>query len=265
MPKLLFFDIDGTLFDDDTHKLPASVVPALNKAKENDCLLFINTGRTLCNMDKQLEQLPLDGISFGCGTRVVCGGRTLKALEFDRKATKEFVEIYRSLNIATVYECDTALYYDPQGPDHPLIPKFREYTDMMGNGRDITDDDEEFRAVKMFCFIEEDRVREALLTSLSKTGHPFYAIDRSNTGWEIVPEGCTKATGIELIRQELGVKLEDCYVFGDSRNDLSMLTHVKNSVAMGQAPDDVKALCSYVTDTPINDGIKKALEALKLI
>ena len=134
MPKLLFFDIDGTLFDDDTHKLPVSVVPALNKAKENDCLLFINTGRTLCNMDKQLEQLPLDGISFGCGTRVVCGGRTLKALEFDRKATKEFVEIYRSLNIATVYECDTALYYDPKGPDHPLIPKFREYTDMLVEG-----------------------------------------------------------------------------------------------------------------------------------
>ncbi|MBR5111620.1 MAG: HAD-IIB family hydrolase, partial [Clostridia bacterium] len=51
---LLFFDIDGTLFDD-SRKLPASVLPALEKAHENGHLLFINTGRTLCNLDHRLD------------------------------------------------------------------------------------------------------------------------------------------------------------------------------------------------------------------
>ena len=195
----------------------------------------------------------------------MCRGKTLKALEFSRGDTRKFVEIFRRLNIATVYECDTALYFDPQTSHHPMIPKFREYTDMMGNGRDISREDEEFRAVKMFCFIEKDEIREKMLGALADTGHPFYAIDRGNTGWEVVPEGCTKASGIDLIRNEFNASLDDCYVFGDSRNDLSMLTHVKNSVAMGQAPDDVKAQCSYVTDTPVNDGIEKALRSLRLI
>ena len=42
---LLFFDIDGTLFDD-SRKLPPSVLPSLEEARENGHLLFINTGRT---------------------------------------------------------------------------------------------------------------------------------------------------------------------------------------------------------------------------
>ena len=37
---LLFFDIDGTLFDD-SRKLPASVLPSLEEARRNGHLLFI--------------------------------------------------------------------------------------------------------------------------------------------------------------------------------------------------------------------------------
>ena len=47
---LLFFDIDGTLFDD-SRRLPPSVLPALQKARDRGCRIFLNTGRTLCNLD----------------------------------------------------------------------------------------------------------------------------------------------------------------------------------------------------------------------
>ncbi len=67
---LLFFDIDGTLFDD-SRKLPASVLPSLEKAHENGHLIFINTGRTLCNLDHRLDGFPVDGWIMGCGTRIV--------------------------------------------------------------------------------------------------------------------------------------------------------------------------------------------------
>ena len=40
---------------------------------------------------------------------------------------------------------------------------------------------------------------------------------------------------------------------------MPMFEHVGNSIAMGNAPEDVKAACSYVTDRPENDGIKKAM------
>ena len=64
---LLFFDIDGTIFDDQ-RRLPESVKPAMEKARSNGHRLIVNTGRTLCNMDRRLDDFPLDGWIMGCGT-----------------------------------------------------------------------------------------------------------------------------------------------------------------------------------------------------
>ena len=81
----------------------------------------------------------------------------------------------------------------------------------------------------------------------------------------MIPVDCSKAAGIDLIREAAGASLADCYAFGDSTNDLAMLTHVPNSVAMGNAPDEVKKKCAFIADRPENDGIGKALISLGLI
>ena len=57
---ILFFDIDGTIFDD-SRNLPDSVLPALEAAHRNGHQLIINTGRTYCNQDHRLDPFPLDG------------------------------------------------------------------------------------------------------------------------------------------------------------------------------------------------------------
>ncbi len=88
---------------------------------------------------------------------------------------------------------------------------------------------------------------------------PYTAIDRGRGGWEVVPAAFSKGTGIDLVRKKLNVSFEDCFAFGDSRNDMTMFEHVGNSIAMGNAPEDVKAACSYVTARPEEDGIRKAM------
>ena len=55
------------------------------------------------------------------------------------------------------------------------------------------------------------------------------------------------------------------YAFGDSENDLPMLTHVSHSVAMGNAPENVKRRCAHVAPRPEQDGIARALTDLGLI
>ena len=57
--SILFFDIDGTLLSDKTGKIPDSALEALAEAKKNGHLLFINTGRTVCALPKELYQLNL--------------------------------------------------------------------------------------------------------------------------------------------------------------------------------------------------------------
>ena len=263
MPKLLFFDIDGTLFDDQ-RRLPPSVLPALRRAREKGCLLFLNSGRTLCNMDPRLDALPLDGRILGCGTRVLFHGETLKSLEFSLPDTARLRREVLALHVPLVWECDTALYFDPLGEPHPAIAGFRSFSEAAGIARDIRPEDPDFRAVKMFAFGSRDLV-QSLLDRLSAVGLPFQAIDRRGGHWELVPAGCSKAAGIDLLREKLGVPLSDCYAFGDSENDLPMLTHVPNSVAMGNAPESVRRLCAFVAPRPEDDGIARALVDLGLI
>ena len=65
--------------------------------------------------------------------------------------------------------------------------------------------------------------------------------------------------GIHRVIQALGAAQEDCYAIGDSTNDLPMLQAVPHSIAMGHAPEQVKAAASYITDEIGRDGLARAL------
>ena len=60
----LFFDVDGTLIDEQTKIVPESTLRALKQARENGHLVFINTGRTSCNTLDSMKHIPVDGLSY---------------------------------------------------------------------------------------------------------------------------------------------------------------------------------------------------------
>lgn len=261
--SLLFFDIDGTIFDDQ-RQLPKSVRPAMEEARNNGCQLVINTGRTLCQIDRRLDGFPLDGWIMGCGTRIIYHGETIQGMEYDLKSSLKLRKIFYDLKIPLVYECDTGMYFDPDFSSHPDVKRLRKWSEERGIYREIRESDADFRAVKMFCFTPEASIK-ALEKLSTQIGMPYTAIKRGPDTWEVVPEGYSKGRGIDILRQRIGVELEDCYAFGDSTNDLSMLQHVPHSIAMGNAAPEVKSVCSYVTDLPENDGIEKAMRHFGLI
>ena len=262
---LLFFDIDGTIFDEE-RRLPASVKPAMEKARENGHRLFINTGRTLCNMgDERLASLPFDGRIMGCGTRIEYHGETMQALEADTELSERLRDMIRTLALPVVYECDTGIYYDPETPSHPEVTGFRAFSDHWGISRDIRTGDPEFRMVKMFVFTDDPAAVRRLEAETAALGFPYCAVDRGHSSWEMIPAGYTKATGMETLCRILGTDIRDTVAFGDSTNDRDMLRRAGISVAMGNAPDEVKAECTLVTERPEEDGIRRAMEKLKLI
>ena len=156
---LLFFDIDGTIFDEQ-RRLPASVRPAMETAHRKGHQLVINTGRTLCNMDHRLDGFPLDGWIMGCGTRVIWRGETLRSMEYTPEESLRLRDLFRDLRMPVVYECDTAMYFDPENSGHPSVAHFRGWAEKHGICRDIADGDPEFRAVKMFGFVKRSRIAE---------------------------------------------------------------------------------------------------------
>ena len=62
----LFFDIDGTILSNNTHTIPKSALDAMTEAQKNGHLLFVNTGRTICALPKELYAFDVDGNLCGC-------------------------------------------------------------------------------------------------------------------------------------------------------------------------------------------------------
>lgn len=89
----------------------------------------------------------------------------------------------------------------------------------------------------------------------------FECIDRGGNFREFVPLGYSKATGLNYVLDYYRIDKKDAYAFGDSNNDLPMLTALTNSVAMGNAsPATLFDKVSYVTKCASEDGIRLALE-----
>ena len=79
---------------------------------------------------------------------------------------------------------------------------------------------------------------------------------------EIMPKHVNKASALWKICDRLGISMNEVMAFGDAQNDLKMLQQVGVGVAMGNAMDEAKYAATVVTDTNMNNGIGKVIDAL---
>ena len=71
--------------------------------------------------------------------------------------------------------------------------------------------------------------------------------------------GVDKSTGISQVGESIGVKAADMAAAGDSFNDLPMLLSSGLSIAMGNAPEQVKAAAHFVAPPVEEDGLAFAI------
>ena len=231
--KLLFFDIDGTLITEGTGKIPESTRKAIKMAREEGHLLFINTGRTRTSLPEKITSLGFDGYVCGCGTNIFLGNKELLSV----KLSNEFCT-----QIAETVPQDA---FELQG---------RDIEEVIQGSEKVFD--------KLLVILKPERKNQELKEYLSRY---FLCIDRGYNMYEVVQRDYSKATGIRFLCQHLGKGIEDCYVFGDSENDRSMLEAVPNSIAMGNSQESIKECCSYVTKDIEEDGIYEAMKHFGLI
>ncbi|MFJ6199258.1 HAD family hydrolase [Micromonospora sp. NPDC092111] len=81
-------------------------------------------------------------------------------------------------------------------------------------------------------------------------------------GVEAGPPGISKASALERLRVTLGVGAGDTVAVGDHLNDVEMLRWAARGVAMGHAPDAVRAAADEVTGSCAEDGLADVLESI---
>lgn len=256
MGKLLLLDIDGTLLNS-KKELPESAKQALQQARENGHDLAIATGRAPFMITDLLKELNIDTYITFNGQYIVNKGELVHTEALDSHTLSEIVEF-------------------AERRDHPLV--FMNGEKMISSIDYHPDIDESLKTLKFPHPITEldfhlnNEIYQALVFC-EKEDEPQYHETFKNmqfVRWhrvscDILPQGRSKASGIEKLILKTGHTIEDTIAFGDGLNDLQMMESAGFSVAMDNGHEETKKRASYITDHVDDDGLAKAFKHLKLI
>jgi HAD superfamily hydrolase (TIGR01484 family) len=77
--------------------------------------------------------------------------------------------------------------------------------------------------------------------------------------FDVMPRGWDKASGMQVLMDEMGITVDEVCVFGDSENDLSMICAVPNSVAVANASPEIAEAARWHIGTSESDAVADAL------
>lgn len=265
--KALFFDLDGTLLDREK-RIPPSAVEALLAARKKGVKVFVATGRSL-RIDRMLgwtqEATLFDGGVYCNGACIHLNGEiryaciTPEAVRSVIDEVGRYPEVHLSVN--------------GEGARHAFnfIPPPSILEPWGISPADIFPLDETAinHATKILIFYKElvnstRPLPEALYPRLvARCGDlaTMYLTDQGATV-QIVSRESSKRAGIEKVRRELGLEMDEIAVFGDDLNDLEMISAYPVSIAMGNAVAEVKAAAKHITRANDEGGIAFALKEI---
>lgn len=257
MSALLFFDIDGTLLAfDEQHTLPESTKKGLWKAKENGHKIFINTGRVKSAIDRHLLDFGFDGMVCGCGTYIEYQGQVIKHQTIEKENCIRYAAQLKEYGYHTIFEGKERLFIEGDHGPGSFLEYIYDYFSQNSDFPIESPEHADFIFDKFTTTQMPGSDREGFQKTFSRD---FNLIPHTDMVIEVVPRGCSKATGIQVLTEYLGASNEDCFAFGDSVNDLEMLRYVPHSVAMGNATEAVADITEYRTTDILQDGIWNAL------
>lgn len=252
-PYNFFLDIDGTMLPKGKTELSRELYRTLIYAKSLGCKIFINTGRTKAFVPYALKSSDcFDGICCGCGTYIEYQGKVLLENYLPVSELERMCNAFRTLdddgNI--IFEGFERMYYIGQ-----QYPWFVTDTFIDANADNYFSDakfDTKVHKFSLHLSYENTlKIADMFSDRYNIMIFPHYT--------EIVPRGFDKGRAIQLTEQLLGIDPELSVAVGDSANDAEMLKYAKTSVAMGNAPDEIKAMCDIVADDIQNEGLAKII------
>lgn len=251
-PAVVALDVDGTLLTyEEFHTVPRpSVVAAVRTVRDAGADVVLATGRSLHATLPIVEALGITSgyavCSNGAVVMDVATGEAVEVTTFDAEDPIRYFAAEIPDAVLAVEELGVGFRVSGDFPAGELAGKITVV------GHDELIRDKVTRLVVRWPNGDRDRLRAVARAS----GLPSvdYAIGYS--AWlDIMPEGVSKATGLASVVKRGGHTAADVLAVGDGHNDVEMLQWAGHGVAMGQAPDDVKAIADEVTGDVEVEGL----------
>lgn len=265
--SLIALDVDGTLMDS-RNRLTAGTLAALDEAARAGIHLVLSTGRMLSECRELLARLPMIRYAVTCTgaqtfdlrTGETIGRKSLTADELrtlcgmleDLDVMFQIFDDHDGLIHNDARQLEQAERYFPAGLAeairryHAAEPELRAYVAAYEGPTN--------KLHMMFGSVREQKLAIARLRGL-----PYTIVTSCENDLEIMPPGVDKGLGLRQLSEHLGLTPDRVMAIGDGGNDAGMLRFAGLPVAMGNAPEDVKALARWITDDNDHDGAAKAI------
>lgn len=260
--KAVFFDIDGTLYVQGKPTVP-STVRAIEKIRENGHLAFVCSGRSRVMVPQTpVLDMGFDGVLGSCGTYGEYKGRELFRYSLAKEQLEKLISVFRQYNVMYILEGTEYIYYDEKTKEDPEGDWYLQHI------REVIP--------HSFIPIQEAKTVDACKASIrvrgadpeevyGKLSDDFEVLEHVFGAAEFVPKGFSKAKGIELICEKLGIDRADTIAVGDSINDVDMLKYAGIGICMGNGSEPAKECADYITADIFDDGIYRAMERFGLL
>ncbi|MCL2522541.1 MAG: HAD family hydrolase [Erysipelotrichales bacterium] len=254
--SIIFFDVDGTLYDNENKTIPKEVVSALKKLAEHpEYELALATGRSISSLNIIEEILPLFRIQVLInGSYVIDGKNVVQKYALEKNVVARVVEYLQKNNVL----------FGLIGSDGHVIsndhPEWKHVFSLFGIEVPRIDPDyhQENEIYQLWIFGNNDKIN-----IFSKEFPEVRFVSWPHDGMDVIHKTSSKGESIRILKETYN--WDQIIAIGDGLNDLEMFQLADIKVAMGQSHEELKKHATFVTDSVDKNGLVKALMRLNLL
>ncbi|MCK4544222.1 HAD family hydrolase [candidate division WOR-3 bacterium] len=282
--KIIAIDLDGTLISSETnYKISKTNIRALKKAIERGIHIAIITGRNNLSArmvldetgDNIIKNLPL---SLQNGSILIEGntGTLLKAYDLDKNVARSIIRDMRNEDIGI-------MLYDNIERGLSIFVEKREFniaieSYLQSREKRISDERAVVRVNSIEQILDFNPIqiatidRETIIDKFIKILDSRYKnlvkviktgsyLNDGNWWWvEVFNKSCSKRQGLKDICELYNVDVDNSVYIGDNFNDIEAMQQAGFSIAVENAPEDIKKICNMVVRSSNNNGVAEAID-----
>ena len=267
MYKLIACDLDETLLNDKKEICERNLM-AIEKARKEYGVRFVPaTGRGYTCIDNVLRDLDVydkeNEFIISNNGGIVCENRNFKQLTFHELPYEKAKELFtfgieKGLCVQIFTAKDVYAYQLNDDEKEWLFMFKPDAIEMEENTMDFLKGE----AIAKILFQRQDMdFLKQLANEMKPICKGVNVSFSSNRYLELNSEGVDKGLGLKELANHLGIDIKETIAIGDNYNDIAMLEEAGLSIAMENAPQEIKDICDYVTTSNHNEGgVAEAIE-----
>lgn len=264
MIRLIASDIDGTLVEEGSGKLPERLFSAIEALGRKGILFAAASGRQYLGLRRLFAPVAEQIIFISeNGANVVSQGKQIFASVMEDAVVKEVQAYVRTLPDCYLTMSTTGAMYSNGANDAAYRKKMVEdyHSDMV-----FSDDihTEELEVIKMAVYCKKGI--GALAANMEQMWSGRLNVVTGGENWiDVINQDTDKGTALQLLQSRFGITKEETMAFGDNHNDIGMLRAAGESYAVETARTAVKNVAKHRADNYEKQGVIRILETLAAI